>query len=104
MKKRIISILLSLTMVAGLLSGCGGGSDSAGSSSIPQENVDDIQEAVDSAATAEDTGLTPEEQEAVDAGLIALDLFLLLKTPRLLKKNMEKFPCFSSTILIVWFP
>ena len=91
MKKRIISILLSLTMVAGLLSGCGGGSDSAGSSSIPQENVDDIQEAVDSAATAEDTGLTPEEQEAVDAGLIALDGSLpIIKDPAAFEEKYGK--------------
>ena len=78
MKKKVISILLSLTMVAGLLSGCGGGGSDTGSSSdsgssTPSENVEDIQEAVDSAASAEDTGLTPEEQEAVDAGIIALD-------------------------------
>ena len=82
MKKKVISILLSLTMVAGLLSGCGGGGSDTGSSSdsgssTPSENVEDIQEAVDSAASAEDTGLTPEEQEAVDAGIIALDLSLI---------------------------
>lgn len=86
MKKKVISILLSLTMIAGLLSGCGGGSDTGSSSdsgsSAPSENVDDIQEAVDSAATAADTGLTPEEQEAVDAGIIALDGSLpIIKDP-----------------------
>ena len=87
MKKKVISILLSLTMVTGLLSGCGGGGSDTGSSSdsgssTPSENVEDIQEAVDSAASAEDTGLTPEEQEAVDAGIIALDGSLpIIKDP-----------------------
>lgn len=91
MKKRIISILLSVTMIAGLISGCGGGSDSGSSSSIPQDNVDDIQEAVDAAATAEDTGLTPEEQEAVDAGLIALDGSLpIIKDPAAFEEKYGK--------------
>lgn len=97
MKKKIISILLSLTMVAGLLSGCGGGgSDSSSSSSdsgssAPQENVEDLQEAVDSAATAADEGLTPEEQEAVDAGLIALDGSLpIIKDPAAFEEKYGK--------------
>lgn len=97
MKKKIISILLSLTMVAGLLSGCGGGgSDSSSSnsdsgSSAPQENVEDLQEAVDSAASATDEGLTPEEQEAVDAGLIALDGSLpIIKDPAAFEEKYGK--------------
>lgn len=96
MKKKLVSILLSLTMVAGLLSGCGGGGSDTGSSdnssaSVPQENVDDIQEAVDSAASAEDTGLTPEEQEAVDAGLIALDGTLpIIKDPAAFEEKYGK--------------
>lgn len=96
MKKKVISILLSLTMVAGLLSGCGGGGNDTGSSSdssssTPSENVDDIQEAVDSAATSTDTGLTPEEQEAVDAGLIALDGSLpIIKDPAAFEEKYGK--------------
>ncbi|MCI9333516.1 MAG: extracellular solute-binding protein [Lachnospiraceae bacterium] len=95
MKKKVISILLSLTMVAGLLSGCGGGSDTGSSSdssnSTPSENVEDIQEAVDSAASAEDTGLTPEEQEAVDAGIIALDGSLpIIKDPAAFEEKYGK--------------
>lgn len=95
MKKKVISILLSLTMVAGLLSGCGGGSDtgssSDSSSSTPSENVEDIQEAADSAASAEDTGLTPEEQEAVDAGIIALDGSLpIIKDPAAFEEKYGK--------------
>ena len=83
-------------MVAGLLSGCGGGGNDTGSSSdssssTPSENVDDIQEAVDSAATATDTGLTPEEQEAVDAGLIALDGSLpIIKDPAAFEEKYGK--------------
>lgn len=96
MKKKLVSILLSLTMIAGLLSGCGGGGSDTGSSdngsaTVPQENVDDIQEAVDSAASAEDTGLTPEEQEAVDAGLIALDGTLpIIKDPAAFEEKYGK--------------
>lgn len=96
MKKKVISILLSLTMVAGLLSGCGGGGSDTGSSSdsgssTPSENVEDIQEAVASAASAEDTGLTPEEQEAVDAGIIALDGSLpIIKDPAAFEEKYGK--------------
>lgn len=96
MKKKVISILLSLTMVAGLLSGCGGGGSDTGSSSdsgssTPSENVEDILEAVDSAASAEDTGLTPEEQEAVDAGIIALDGSLpIIKDPAAFEEKYGK--------------
>ena len=96
MKKKVISILLSLTMVAGLLSGCGGGGSDTGSSSdsgssTPSENVEDIQEAVDSTASAEDTGLTPEEQEAVDAGIIALDGSLpIIKDPAAFEEKYGK--------------
>ena len=96
MKKKVISILLSLTMVAGLLSGCGGGGSDTGSSSdsgssTPSENVEDIQEAVGSAASAEDTGLTPEEQEAVDAGIIALDGSLpIIKDPAAFEEKYGK--------------
>lgn len=96
MKKKVISILLSLTMVAGLLSGCGGGGSDTGSSSdsgssTPSENVEDIQEAVDSAASVEDTGLTPEEQEAVDAGIIALDGSLpIIKDPAAFEEKYGK--------------
>ena len=96
MKKKVSSILLSLTMVTGLLSGCGGGGSDTGSSSdsgssTPSENVEDIQEAVDSAASAEDTGLTPEEQEAVDAGIIALDGSLpIIKDPAAFEEKYGK--------------
>lgn len=75
MKKKIVSVMLSLTMIAGLLTGCGGGNAGGGDQAAaePQATVENIQEAVDSAASATDEGLTPEEQEAVDAGLINLD-------------------------------
>ncbi len=84
-------------MIAGLLSGCGGsgdgGSGDGGSAggNTPQENVENIQEAVDSASTAQDTGLTPEEQEAVDAGLIALDGSLpIIKDPAAFEEKYGK--------------
>lgn len=89
MKKKTISILLSVAMTASLLTGCGGGGNTE--SPIPQENAENIQEAVDAAATAEDTGLTPEEQEAVDAGLIALDGSLpIIKDPAAFEEKYGK--------------
>lgn len=54
MKRKWISVLLCAAMAASMLGGCGGGSK-------------------DEANTEGATELTPEEQEAVDEGLIALD-------------------------------
>lgn len=89
MKKKFVSIMLSLTMIAGLLSGCGGDGGSGGN--VPQDNADNIQDAVDSASSAQDTGLTPEEQEAVDAGLIALDGSLpIIKDPTAFEEKYGK--------------
>ena len=56
MKRKWIAVLLSMTMAASMLSACGGGS---GDSSEP--------------STQGATELTPQEQEAVDEGIIALD-------------------------------
>lgn len=75
MKKKIVALLISLTMTAGLLSGCGNSSSSSGStnSGSAGQVADNLEEAVAAASTAADSGLTPEEQEAVDAGLLNLD-------------------------------
>jgi len=75
MKRKLFALALSLTMVAGVLAGCGGkGGDSAAEApAATNENAETSSEAVAASSNAADTGLTPEEQEAVDAGLIQLD-------------------------------
>lgn len=59
MKKRVISMLLASSMLVGTMA-----------TSVLAESM---QDAVDTATTATDLGLTAEEQEAVEAGLINLD-------------------------------
>lgn len=95
MKKKIVSLLISLTMAIGLLSGCGSSSTSGGTTDAGavSQTTDNLEEAVAAASSAEDSGLTEEEQEAVDAGLISLDGTLpIIKDPKPLKPNTAKFP------------
>ncbi len=75
MKKKIVTLMLSLTMAAGLLSGCTSSSTSGSASDTGAagQTAENMEEAVAAASSAEDSGLTAEEQEAVDAGLINLD-------------------------------
>lgn len=90
MNKRVLATVLGAVMAAGLLSGCGGASG-AGTGEASGESATDIQEAVDSATAAADTGLTPEEQEAVDAGLIQLDGTLpIIKDPAAFEEKYGK--------------
>lgn len=75
MKRRIIALLLATVLTAGTLTGCG----SAGKE---EANVD---------ALAAATELTKEEQEAVDAGLIALDGSLpIIKDPEAFEAKYGK--------------
>ena len=81
MKKKIVSVLLASLMVTSMLAGCG---NSSGSSSS-------------SGAGAGDTGLTAEEQEAVDEGIIQLDGTLpIIKDPA---KFEEKYGKISALIV-----
>ena len=75
MKKKIVTLMLSLTMAAGLLSGCTSSSTSGNASDTGAavQTAENMEEAVAAASSAEDSGLTAEEQEAVDAGLINRD-------------------------------
>lgn len=75
MKKKIVTLMLSLTMAAGLLSGCSSSSTSGSASDTGAagQTAENMEEAVAAASSAEDSGLTEEEQEAIDAGLINLD-------------------------------
>ena len=62
MKKKIVSLLISLTMAIGLLSGCGSSSTSGGASDAGavSQTTDNLEEAVAAASSAEDSGLTEE--------------------------------------------
>ncbi len=92
MKKKIVSLLLTLTMAAGLISGCGSSSSSGtartGSGGQTAENM---EEAVAAASSAADSGLTKEEQEAVDAGILNLDGTLpIIKDPAAFEEKYGK--------------
>lgn len=79
MKKRVIATLLSMTMAASLMAGCGSGNSAASDDAAKSEPAveeaakEDLQVAVDAATAAVDEGLTDAEKEAVEAGLINLD-------------------------------
>lgn len=93
MKKKIVSLLISLTMAIGLLSGCGSSSTSGGTTDAGavSQTTDNLEEAVAAAPSAEDSGLTEEEQEAVDAGLISLDGTLpIIKDPEAFEAKYGK--------------
>ncbi|WP_321024496.1 extracellular solute-binding protein [Eisenbergiella porci] len=92
MKKKIVSLLLTLTMAAGLISGCGSSSSSgtAGTGSGGQ-TAENMEEAVAAASSAADSGLTKEEQEAVDAGILNLDGTLpIIKDPTAFEEKYGK--------------
>ena len=92
MKKKIVSLLLTLTMAAGLISGCGSSSSSgaAGTGSGGQ-TAENMEEAVAAASSAADSGLTKEEQEAVDAGILNLDGTLpIIKDPAAFEEKYGK--------------
>lgn len=92
MKKKVVSMLLCVTMLTSLVTGCGGKStDQGASGSTGEAEYSNTQEAVANATAATDTGLTPEEQEAVDAGLIALDGSLpIIKDPAAFEEKYGK--------------
>lgn len=92
MKKKIVSLLLTLTIAAGLISGCGSSSSSgaAGTGSRGQ-TAENMEEAVAAASSATDSGLTKEEQEAVDAGILNLDGTLpIIKDPAAFEEKYGK--------------
>ena len=92
MKKKFVSLLLTLTMAAGLISGCGSSSSSgaAGTGSGGQ-TAENMEEAVAAASSAADSGLTKEEQEAVDAGILNLDGTLpIIKDPAAFEEKYGK--------------
>lgn len=92
MKKKIVSLLLTLTMAAGLISGCGSSSSSGtASTGSGGQTAENMEEAVAAASSAADSGLTKEEQEAVDAGILNLDGTLpIIKDPAAFEEKYGK--------------
>ena len=69
MKRKVIALLLTGIMATSMLTACGGGKSDGGSADSGSS---------EGGSTAGATELTPEEQEAVDAGIIQLDGTLLI--------------------------
>jgi len=91
MKKKIVSVLLASLMVTSMLAGCGNSSGSSSSSGTGGDTTSA------SGTEAGDTGLTAEEQEAVDEGIIQLDGTLpIIKDPA---KFEEKYGKISALIV-----
>ena len=89
MKKKIVSVLLASLMVTSMLAGCGNSSGSSSSSGAGSTGGDTTSA---SGTEAGDTGLTAEEQEAVDEGIIQTVPFRSSKIRQNSKRNTEKFP------------
>jgi putative aldouronate transport system substrate-binding protein len=99
MKKKLLASLLTIAMSASVIAGCGNqaanqatdqGAETT-TESAPSENAEKLEEAVETATSAADAGLTPEEQEAVDAGLIQLDGTLpIIKDPAAFEEKYGK--------------
>ena len=87
MKKKIVSVLLASLMVTSMLAGCGNSSGSSSSSGAGSTGGDTTSA---SGTEAGDTGITAEEQEAVDEGIIQLDGTLpIIKSRREIRKNFR---------------
>lgn len=79
-------------MAAGLISGCGSSSSSGtASTGSGGQTAENMEEAVAAASSAADSGLTKEEQEAVDAGILNLDGTLpIIKDPAAFEEKYGK--------------
>lgn len=76
MKKRLLAMCLTLSLLVASLAGCGGGGDSSTSSGGTSSAASDSSVSNSSAAEVDETqypGLTDQEKEAVSLGLINLD-------------------------------
>lgn len=76
MKKRLLAMCLTLSLLVASLAGCGGGGDSSTSSGGTSSAAGDSSVSNGSAAEVDETqypGLTDQEKEAVSLGLINLD-------------------------------
>ena len=111
MKKKLLASLLTIAMSASVIAGCGNqaanqatdqGAETT-TESAPSENAEKLEEAVETATSAADAGLTPEEQEAVDAGLIQLDGTLpIIKDPAAFEEKYGKISMLLVIQQIVW--
>lgn len=91
MKRKVIALLLTGIMATSMLTACGGGKSDGGSADSGSS---------DGGSTAGATELTPEEQEAVEAGIIQLDGTLpIIKDPEAFEEKYGKI-----TMLLVNSP
>ena len=91
MKRKVIALLLTGIMATSMLTACGGGKSDGGSADSGSS---------EGGSTAGATELTPEEQEAVDAGIIQLDGTLpIIKDPEAFEEKYGKI-----TMLLVNSP
>lgn len=91
MKRKVIALLLTGIMATSMLTACGGGKSDGGSADSGSS---------EGGSTAGATELTPEEQEAVDAGIIQLDGTLpIIKDPEAFEEKYGKL-----TMLLVNSP
>ena len=82
MKRKVIALLLTGIMATSMLTACGGGKSDGGSADSGSS---------EGGSTAGATELTPEEQEAVDAGIIQLDGTLpIIKDPEAFEEKYGK--------------
>lgn len=95
MKKKVISLFLSMTMVMAMLSGCG--NKGTTESATDTKSTAEVESTADSSATDSNSDLTAEEQEALDAGLINLDGTLPIITDS--KAFEEKYGKISALIV-----
>ena len=100
MKKRLLAMCLTLSLLVASLAGCGGGGDSSTSSGGTSSAAGDSSVSNSSAAEVDETqypGLTDQEKEAVSLGLINLDGTMpIIPTPMPLKKSMGRSVCLST--------
>lgn len=91
MKRKVIALLLTGIMATSMLTACGGGKSDGGSADSGSS---------EGGSTVGATELTPEEQEAVDAGIIQLDGTLpIIKDPEAFEEKYGKL-----TMLLVNSP
>jgi putative aldouronate transport system substrate-binding protein len=102
MKKRMVSVLLSLTMVAASIAGCGSGSigTSAGTDeAVASEKTEDASEKTDAADAAQ----TGDSYEAADAGIFT-STFTDIEGNEVQIQTGVQFPLEEEVTLTFWYP
>ncbi len=91
MKRKVVSILLCMTLVIALLSGCSGSKDTTDGNAGSENASSGNEQSSQNSSAAGGLKLTAEEQEAVDAGIINLDGTLpIIKDPKAFEEKYGK--------------